>query len=103
MNKTLLLWPIVCTNLASGQGIPAPGPGEIPGNLPLPTFEFVANLSGTNEVPPNDSIASGTGIFTLQGNCFRYLVSLPPTSTPTNASIHGPANPGQNAPPLFTL
>ncbi len=103
MNKTLLLLPIVCTSLACGQGIPAPDPGEIPGNLPLPTFEFVASLSGTNEVPPNNSIATGTGVFTLEGNSFRYQVSMPLPFAPTGASIYGPAKLGQTAPPLFTL
>jgi len=119
MNKTLLLLLVLCANLASGQGTPAPGPGqipgnlplptpapgpgEIPGNLPLPTIHFEASLSGTNEVPPNNSTGAGTGTFTLEGNLFRYQVFMPLPFAPAGASIHGPANPAENASALFPL
>src|SRR6266516_3390395 len=103
MNKTSLLLPVVCANLAFGKGIPAPGPAEIPGNLPPPIFQFVASLSGTNEVPPNNSVATGTGMFTLEGTSFRYQVFMALPFAPTGASIHGPAKLGQISPLLFTL
>jgi hypothetical protein len=119
MNKILLLSLILCANLAGGQGIPAPEPGQIPGNLPLPTpapgpggipgnlplpiVEFVASLSGANEVPPNHSDATGSGMFSLEGTLFRYQVFMPLPFDPAGASLHGPAQAGQNASPLFNL
>ncbi len=84
-------------------GFVAPDAGGLPGNLPLPTLEFTASLSGTNEVPPNHSTTTGTATFTLEGNLFRYQVFFPLPSSPTGAHIHGPAMPGQNTNALFAL
>ena len=67
------------------------------------TVDFTVALSGTNEVPPNDSIATGTGKFTLDGNQFTGGVFLPPPIIPGSASVHGPAGPGSNADVLFDL
>ena len=102
MKMTIVLAVLLCVN-AARAGVAAPGPGEIPGNLPLPTFQFSASLSGTNEVPPNSSSATGTVTFTLVANLFTYQVFLPLPLVPVGARIHGPANPGQNAGAVFDL
>src|SRR5258706_9757942 len=67
------------------------------------TVEFTVALSGTNEVPPNDSTATGIATFTLTGNQFTGAVFLPPPIIPTIVRIHGPAQPGANANALFDL
>jgi hypothetical protein len=65
---------------------------------------FTANLSGTNEVPPNSSVFVGTGTFTLTGNTLEYSVGmLAPFFFPASAGIYGPASAGQTGPLVFDL
>jgi hypothetical protein len=105
MKRVIVFFVVVAAGItfANGQGVAAPEPGEIPGDLPFPTFQFTATLSGTNEIPPNNSPATGTGTFTLVANVFAYQVFMPLPFVPTGAQIHGPALPGQNTNALFAL
>lgn len=66
------------------------------------TFEVV--LSGDQEVPPTGSTATGTANVTVVGNRMAidgrwqgFDIAAP------GAHVHGPANPGENAPILFEL
>lgn len=59
-----------------------------------------ATLSGTAEVPPNASAATGTmeGRFNAETNQLTWTVTYSGLSAPaTAAHLHGPALPGQNA------
>ncbi|HYH85796.1 MAG TPA: PQQ-dependent sugar dehydrogenase, partial [Pyrinomonadaceae bacterium] len=67
---------------------------------------FVANLDGSQEVPPNASPARGTATLLLSADETTARVSLRfsnLTGPQTLAHIHGPASPGQSAPPIFDL
>ena len=62
---------------------------------------FVADLAGSNEVPPNDSPARGFAIVTLNDAMDTLTVSLifaGLTADQTGAHIHAAADPGVNAP-----
>jgi hypothetical protein len=71
-----------------------------------PSQLFVATLSGMQEVPPNNSTASGQATLLLSPNetsarltlSFRGL-----TSSQTDAHIHGPAAPGNSGAVIFPL
>lgn len=59
-----------------------------------------ATLSGTAEVPPNASAATGTmeGRFNAETNQLTWTITYSGLSAPaTAAHLHGPALPGQNA------
>jgi len=67
---------------------------------------FTANLSGAQEVPPNSSTATGRSSVVLNAAETGAAVNLSfsgLTSAQTAAHIHGPADPGVNAPILFPL
>jgi glucose/arabinose dehydrogenase len=67
---------------------------------------FVASLDGSQEVPPNASPARGTTTLLLNADETMARVSMRfrnLTGTQTLAHIHGPASPGQSAPPIFDL
>lgn len=65
---------------------------------------FTANLSGTNEVPPNSSTFVGSGTFTLTGNSLEYSVGMLGIQFfPTSAGIYGPATEGQTGSLVFDL
>ncbi len=73
------------------------------------TIQFLVNLSGANEVPTNDSGATGTGTFTLSSNSLSYgfgdlfntaNANIGPAS---KATINGPAEATATAPVLFDL
>lgn len=66
-------------------------------------IQFTASLSGTNEVPPNASTATGNVVLTLTGSRCSGAVFLPGPIFPRGARVHGPARPGNNANPLFDL
>jgi hypothetical protein len=71
------------------------------GQIGAPVF-FSANLTGTNEVPPNHSANSGKAVFTLESFVddfiLTYHLELNGTFEPTNAAIYGPANPNRTSP-----
>ncbi len=67
-------------------------------------FQFTANLTGAQEVPPNSSAHSAAGNFTLNGSFLQWTVSLDPSFfEDTGGFVHGPASPGSTAPVLFDL
>jgi len=98
---TLGLTPDQVTNLESGliyanihTGL-NPG-GEIRGQL-VPS-QYIANLTGTNEVTPVTTSATGTSTFTFVGDQLFYTVTYSGLSSEaTAAHIHGPADPTQPA------
>ncbi|PWT89141.1 MAG: hypothetical protein C5B55_11885, partial [Blastocatellia bacterium] len=75
---------------------------EITGNQPS---VYVANLNGAQEVPANNSTATGTAILLLSPDETSARVSLNFTgiTSETAAHIHGPGAAGAIAPVLFTL
>jgi uncharacterized repeat protein (TIGR01451 family) len=71
-----------------------------------PGLLFVANLTGSQETPPNDSTATGRASILLSPDEKSGRVSLVfsgLSSGQTDAHIHGPAAPGVSAPPVFPL
>ena len=70
------------------------------------TLRFRAMLSGTQEVPPNDTKGTGTATATLDTATkeFTYTVNYSGLTGPaTAAHFHGPAAPGMNAGPVVPL
>jgi uncharacterized protein (DUF1800 family) len=68
---------------------------------PLPQRTFVATLNGASEVPPEITSATGSATVILSPDGTAALVSLSfanLSSPQTAAHIHGPAEPGNNAP-----
>lgn len=71
-----------------------------------PSLLFVANLTGLQETPPNNSTATGRASLLLSPDEKTARVSLTfagLSSGQTDAHIHGPALPGVSAPPIFPL
>ena len=67
---------------------------------------FAAALTGPDEVPPNATTGKGTATATLDTatKAFRYAVTYSGLTGPAMAAhFHGPASPGQNAPPVITM
>jgi len=67
---------------------------------------FTTRLAGRNEVPPVDSMGTGTLDAVLDRNTglLRFRLSFTNLSGPvTAAHFHGPADVGANAPPVVTL
>lgn len=68
---------------------------------------FTASLSGSQEVPPTASPATGSGTFTIDTNAntlsFNITTSGLTGGAETGAHIHGPAASGVNAPIVFAL
>ena|ERR1700694_4414320 len=65
---------------------------------------FTTTLSGSQEVPPNASPATGSGTVLLDDARTTITVNLSFSgllAPATAAHIHGPANPGTNAPVLI--
>ena len=89
--KRLIVWVIVALAFS-----------RIPLNVqadPHGTTHFVVFLSGTNEVPPNSSPATGEGFFELDGNVVNFTIgNFNYAINPTSAGIYGPARPGKNGP-----
>ena len=84
----ILLSLITCAITAQAQG----------------TFQFTATLSGANEIPPNSDPTICTGLFSLTGNSFSFLINVPAlTFNSVSASINGPALPGGTGPVIFDL
>jgi hypothetical protein len=71
-----------------------------------PSSLFTATLTGAQETPPNNSTATGRAMLLLSPDEKTARVSLTFTTlsaAQTDAHIHGPANPGVSAPPVFPL
>lgn len=67
---------------------------------------FSATLSGSEEVPPNDSAGSGTveATFDTDSKVFTWTITYEGlTGDPTAAHFHGPADPGANAGPVVPI
>ncbi len=67
---------------------------------------FSGNLSGSQEVPPNASLATGRGFVILDAAESQITVLLSFSALSANASaghIHGPAPAGVNGPIIFNL
>ena len=68
------------------------------------TLQFIATLTGTNEVPPNTDPTVGNGAFSLDGNILNFEVLVPAeTFISLRAFIQGPAGLGTNGPVIFDL
>ncbi len=67
---------------------------------------FRADLTGTSEVPPNDSAATGTVDANLDTNAKTLTWTITYSGLTGDASaahFHGPADPGANAPPVVPI
>ncbi len=62
-----------------------------------PATNFVATLSGGDEVPPNASTATGDATFSLDGDQLDYTVNVTGLENPVVAHIHVAAA-GANGP-----
>ena len=65
-----------------------------------------AMLTGTEEVPPNDSPGTGSlqATYDSESNVLNYTVTYSGlTGDVTAAHFHGPADPGENAPPAVPV
>jgi hypothetical protein len=69
-------------------------------------LDFSAELSGTNEVPPNDTAATGMldGTFDTDSMEFSWTISYEGlTGDATAAHFHGPAAEDENAGPVVPI
>jgi hypothetical protein len=76
------------------------------GIMPSQMKLFSTNLTSAQEVPSNSSTATGTSTLLLSADEMTAKVSLTfsgLSSAQTAAHIHGPADPGVNAPIIFPL
>ena len=79
--------------------------GEIRGQI-LPAPPFIANLSGLQEVPSNNSPGTGIGKVFLNATEDQIVMSLSFSgigSNQTASHIHGASLPGVNSPILFNI
>ncbi|MCC6982212.1 MAG: CHRD domain-containing protein [Bauldia sp.] len=87
------------------QTPPSPAPAGDPVQ-PTGEFEVTATLTGTAEVPPNTSPATGqlTGKFLPTDRILQWSVTYEGLSGPaTAAHFHGPASEAENAPPVVPV
>lgn len=97
---------VLVSALMLAIGIAAAAPAGATGST-----GFAATLSGSNEVPPNASPATGSGFAVLSGDgsvgnpySISYSVSYSGLlSSRTASHFHGPATPAQNAPVIFAI
>ena len=64
--------------------------------------QFIANLSGANEVPPADPDGSGTAIITITGTTVAYNIVVNNIAAPTAQHIHSGVA-GVNGPIVVNL
>jgi hypothetical protein len=65
---------------------------------------LTSNLSGSAEVPPVNTTATGFGFVAVQGDTIHFSFSYQGLTGPaTAAHFHGPAGPTENAPPVINL
>ena len=72
--------------------------------LPIAQRTYVATLNGASEVPPEITSATGSATVILSPDETAALISLSfsnLSSPQTSAHIHGPADPGNNAPGIL--
>ena len=70
------------------------------------TLQFSAILTGSDEVPPNDSAGTGTleATFDTETMLLRWTVNYEGLTGPAGAAhFHGPANVGENAGPVVPI
>lgn len=78
----------------------------LPSSAEALIINFAATLSGAQEVPPNTSPATGSGMVTLDTdtNLLSWNVTFSGLVAPTTAAhFHGPATPGVNAPVIVNI
>src|SRR6266568_2548316 len=66
-------------------------------------IQFTAVLDGASEVPPNKSMATGIGTFTLEGNILTFSVIVEELTPSLTSYVYGPAKADSNASPIFSL
>lgn len=94
-------------SIICGGGGATPTPGVTPTPTPNCTPNtFRTTLTGDQEVPPNDSTASGSATVVLNSDPAQNTITVDLTFTglaanATAAHIHGPAMPGVTAPVLI--
>ena len=67
---------------------------------------LTASLAGAAEVPPNESAATGqvTADFDTETRLLKWNITYDGLTGPaTAAHFHGPASPGENAPPVVPI
>lgn len=97
---------LLCAGLAAAAAALAgcATPAKPDPNAHLATF--TTRLAGTNEVPPNASMGTGTvdAVFDRNTLLLRWKMSYGNLGgPPTMAHFHGPAAIGANAPPVVTF
>lgn len=86
---------LITAGVASAQSTPTSGPSH-----------FTAQLKASSEVPPNTTGGTGRVTAALDGQTkvLTYTVSYSGlTGPPIAAHFHGPARPGQDAPPVVPV
>ncbi|HUR43436.1 MAG TPA: CHRD domain-containing protein [Aestuariivirga sp.] len=70
------------------------------------TLVFKADMKGATEVPPNDSAGTGTAEVKVDTETKQMTWTASQSGLsgdPTAAHFHGPAAPGENAPPVVDI
>jgi hypothetical protein len=89
----------VATSVALAVGVLACGDDNNPAN---PATSFTATLSGSNEVPPVTTEATGTATFTINGGQIEYSITTTGIENVLVAHIHT-GREGQNGPVRINL
>jgi hypothetical protein len=89
---------LTVTSLALAIGVLACGDDD-PAN---PATSFTADLSGTNEVPPVTTAATGSATFTINEGQIEYTVEVTGVEDALQAHIHT-GREGQNGPVRLNL
>jgi hypothetical protein len=97
--STMIRTPLLAAlGIAAGMLAAAPAMAE--------TVKMSATLEAAQEVPPNDSTGSGMvdATFDTESKKLDWTVEYTELSGPaTAAHFHGPAGPGENAPPMVPV
>jgi hypothetical protein len=70
------------------------------------SLTFKAEMKGSTEVPPNDSAGTGTADVKVDTGTKKITWTVTHkglSGDPTAAHFHGPAKPGENAPPMIDI
>jgi len=69
-----------------------------------PEESLIVTLTGAQAVPPNGSLATGSGEITIRGDRMSVALRWTRASGPvTGAHLHGPALAGDDCPVVFSL